>query len=256
MMILFKNLLFLSLLYTTSSAIEIKNLHHAVDVAGKQRMFTQRMLKNYAMIGMENTFGKPDEDLKKIIDTFENHLEALHNYTNNTEIIESTKKIKEIWKPIKISLELTPKKELVLDLQEELERLLKASDNATQLFAKETGERAGVIINISGKQRMLSQRMASLYMLKVWGVQNKKFQEKMDASMKTFETSLTTLQDSKLNTEEINILLKEVEKSFTFFTIMNKTSNAFIPTLIYKKSNDILKDMNSVTKQYVNLKSK
>ena len=92
MMILFKNLLFLSLLYTTSNAIEIKNLHHAVDVAGKQRMFTQRMLKNYAMIGMENTFGKPDEDLKKIIDTFENHLEALHNYTNNTEIIESTKK--------------------------------------------------------------------------------------------------------------------------------------------------------------------
>ena len=252
-MILLKYLLILSLLYSLTYAIEIKNLHHAVDIAGKQRMYTQRMLKDYAMIGMENSFDKPDEDLKKIIANFENHLASLHDYTKNRKIIESTKKVKKLWIPIKKVLEEKPDIKNSLKLQESLELLLQASDDTTHLFAKETGEKSGIIIDISGRQRMLSQRMASLYMLKVWGVKNRNFQEKMDKSMRLFETSLTHLQNSELNTKEITRRLKEVEKSFIFFKIMNKTSNTFIPTLIYKKSNDILKNMNMVTKNYVNL---
>ena len=255
-MVLLKHLLFLSLLYTSSHAIEIKNLHHAVDIAGKQRMFTQRMLKDYAMIGMENSFNNPDKDLKDIIKKFENHLESLHLYTKKKEIRKSTSRVKKLWKPIKKVLEKSPKKETALQLQENLEHLLQASDTTTHLFAKATGEQSGIIIDMSGRQRMLSQRMASLYMLKVWGVKNKSFQDKMDRSMELFETSLIQLQHSKLNTKEISNLLKEVEKSFTFFKIMNKTSNTFIPTLIYKKSNDILKNMNTITHNYVNLKRK
>jgi len=255
-MVLLKYLLFLSLLYTSSHAIEIKNLHHAVDIAGKQRMFTQRMLKDYAMMGMENSFNNPTEDLKNIIKEFENHLDSLHNYTENKAIINSTKRVKKLWIPIKEILKKNPKKETALQLQKSLEKLLQACDTSTHLFAKETGEEAGIIIDISGRQRMLSQRMASLYMLKVWGIKNKNFQKKMDKSMELFESSLKHLQKYKLNTEEITNLLKEVEKSFTFFKIMNKTSNTFIPTLIYKKSNDILKNMNIITHKYVNLKNK
>ncbi|RUM68152.1 MAG: hypothetical protein DSZ07_07330 [Sulfurovum sp.] len=250
-MVLLKHLLFLSLLYSSSYAIEIRSLHHAVDIAGKQRMFTQRMLKDYAMIGMENSFNNPDKDLKEIISKFENHLESLQNYTKNKKIIKSTQRVKKLWIPIKEILQKSPKKEKALPLQESLEKLLQASDSTTHLFAKEEGEEAGIIIDISGRQRMLSQRMASLYMLKVWGVKNKNFQDKMDKSMNLFETSLKHLQHSKLNTKEITDLLKEVENSFTFFKIMNKTADTFIPTLIYKKSNDILKNMDTITHDYV-----
>jgi len=185
-MVLLKHLLFLSLLYSSSYAIEIRNLHHAVDIAGKQRMFTQRMLKDYAMIGMENSFNNPDKDLKEIISKFENHLESLQNYTKNKKIIKSTQRVKKLWIPIKEILQKSPKKEKALPLQESLEKLLQASDSTTHLFAKEEGEEAGIIIDISGRQRMLSQRMASLYMLKVWGVKNKNFQDKMDKSMNLF----------------------------------------------------------------------
>ena len=253
-MILFKHILILSILYSSIHAIEIKSLHHAVDIAGKQRMFTQRMLKDYAMIGMENSFDKPDEDLKKIIIYFENHLASLHDYTKNRKIIKSTNKVEKLWIPIKKILKAKPDIKQALPLQEKLEFLLQISDDTTHLFAKETREKSGIIIDISGRQRMLSQRMASLYMLKVWGVKNRNFQEKMNKSMELFESSLAHLQNSELNTKEISKRLKEVEKSFSFFKIMNKTSNTFIPTLIYKKSNDILKNMNIITKNYVDLK--
>jgi len=94
--------------------------------------------------------------------------------------------------------------------------------------------------------------MASLYMLKVWGVEDPQFKTKLDETMKLFKDSLETLEKSTVNTPEITKLLAKVKRSFIFFEMMNRgKSTKFIPTLIYKKSNEILKDMNSATGLYV-----
>ena len=82
------------LLSSFSYAIEIKNLSVAVDVAGKQRMFTQRMLKDYAMVGLENNFGNPGEDLKKIMGLFDNHLQSLRTFNKDKATEESLAKSK------------------------------------------------------------------------------------------------------------------------------------------------------------------
>jgi nitrate/nitrite-specific signal transduction histidine kinase len=237
-------------------AIEIKNLSEAVDVAGKQRMYTQRMLKDYAMIGLQNSFGNPQEDLKKIMANFENHLDSLIAFNQEPKTEESLLKVKKMWGPIKEALNQPPSKEKAGKMQEDLEALLKQSNEAVGLFAKQTGKESGEIINISGRQRMLSQRMASLYMLKVWGVDDPEFKKKMTASMKLFKDSLERLKASSMNTPKITALLQKAEKSFKFFEIMNKSNSKFIPALIYKKSNEILKDMNTVTGLYAAQESK
>ncbi len=100
---------------------------------------------------------------------------------------------------------------------------------------------------------MLSQRMASLYMLKVWGVKDPKFTQKMDEAMKLFKDSLDKLIGYNKNTAEINTLLNRSKKSFMFFEFMNKSKSKFIPSLIYKKSDDILKDMNKATNLYTEI---
>jgi len=238
------------LLMNFVSAIEIQNLSVAVDIAGKQRMFTQRMLKDYAMTGLKNSFGNPQEDLKKIMTEFEDHLEALIRFNKDQKTKESLKKVKLLWQPIKTALKETPSKAKAGKMQEDLEALLKQSNEAVGLFAKQTGKDSGEIINISGRQRMLSQRMASLYMFKVWGVDDPKFKEKMDKAMVLFANSLEKLMGSDMNTPEITALLNRAKKSFMFFEIMNKSNSKFIPALIYKKSNEILRDMNTVTGLY------
>lgn len=235
-------------------AIEIANIAQAVDVAGKQRMFTQRMLKDYAMVGIGNSFANPSEDLKKVMDEFDDHLESLYAFAKDPETKKSLEHQRSLWEPIKKLLQEKPEKEKAVILQEKLDELLSAADRTTKLFAKQTGKKSGEIINISGRQRMLSQRMASLYMLKVWGIDDPQFKKKMDDAMKLFETSLKKLEASDLNNEEINGLLKKVDKSFSFFKIMNRSSNRFIPSLIYSKSNEILKDMNTVTGLYASQK--
>ena len=239
-----------------ASAIEIKNISEAVDVAGKQRMFTQRMLKDYVMIGLQNTFGNPSEDLNKVMNAFEDHMESLYAFTKDDATKKSIEEAKALWVPIKKVLSAAPSKDTVGKLQNDLEALLKVLNDATGLFAKQTGKKSGEIINISGRQRMLSQRMASLYMLKVWGVDDPQFKEKMDRAMKLFKASLEKLMQSDLNTPEISSLLTKAKKSFMFFEVMNRSSSKFIPALIYKKSNEILKDMNSATGLYAALESK
>jgi nitrate/nitrite-specific signal transduction histidine kinase len=247
----YRNVFLIVVLFGSSLfGIEIKNLSQAVDVAGKQRMYTQRMLKDYAMIGLQNNFGNPQEDLKKIMANFENHLDSLIEFNKEPKTEESLLKVKKMWGPIKEALNEPPSKDKAGKMQEDLEALLKQSNEAVGLFAKQTGKESGEIINISGRQRMLSQRMASLYMLKVWGVDDPQFKEKMTKSMKLFKDSLERLKKSNMNTPEITKLLNRAGKSFKFFEIMNKSSSKFIPALIYKKSNEILKDMNTVTGLY------
>lgn len=61
----FRIVLSFFLLSSLSYTLEIRDLAHAVDVSGKQRMFTQRMLKDYAMVGLENNFGNPRKTLRR-----------------------------------------------------------------------------------------------------------------------------------------------------------------------------------------------
>jgi len=246
----------ISVLATSVSAIEISSSTHAVDIAGKQRMFTQRMLKDYAMVGMGNTYGKPAEDLKKISADFQDHMDSLAAYTKSDEVKKSIEKIEALWIPLKKTLAESPSREKVENLQVDLDVLLKAADDTTKLFAKESGKVSGETVNKAGRQRMLSQRMASLYMLKVWEVEDPQFKTKLDDAMKLFKTSLAELEKSSLNTDEIKALLAKVKRSFMFFEMMSKSKSKFVPTLIYKKSNDILTNMNSATQKYVALETK
>ena len=100
--------------------VEITNLSEAVNIAGKQRMFTQRMLKDYAMMGLENNFGNPKEDLGKVMGLFGEHLNALSRFNEDKATAESLKKVDEMWLPIREALQQPPVQEMAAKMQEDV----------------------------------------------------------------------------------------------------------------------------------------
>ena len=237
-------------------AVEIANDASAINMAGKQRMYTQRILKDYAMAGMGNTFGDPEKDLVSTINAFDDHLKSLQAYAKDAAVKEALSTVEKEWIPLKKILQKTPDVQKAGTLQQKLEALLKASDKVTKMFAKASGKASGELVNMAGRQRMLSQRMASLYMLKVWGVNDPEFKQKLDDALNIFKQSHEKLEKADINTDQTKKLLAKVKRAFMFFEMMNRSKSKFIPSLIYKKSDDILKNMNQVTELYVAEESK
>ena len=248
-----KSILASILLTGVIQAKEINSISEAIDISGKQRMYTQRMLRDYVMIGMKNDYKNPDKDLKKIMDDFQNSLDSLIKFNNDEKTEVALLKVKELWAPVQEELMREPTKENAKRLQEDLEDLLTKSNRAVILFTKQTNEPSGEIINISGRQRMLSQRLAALYLLKAWGISDSKFEIRMNETMDLYKKSLETLKSSDLNTESTKTLLADAEKCFTFLEIMNQSKSTFIPTLIFKKSDQMLNDMDKATKEYTKI---
>jgi len=201
------------------------------------------------MVGMKNKFGSPATDLQKIIADFDDHLQSLIVFNKEQATADSLSKVQKLWEPIKITLSAVPDKSITVKLQASLEELLAQANEATGLFTKQTEEASGEIVNISGRQRMLSQRMASLYMLKAWGIKDDKFTEKMHKTMSLFKASLEKLIKYEKNIPETSKLLEKVKKEFMFFEFTDG-KDTFVPALICRKSDSILKKMNKATGLY------
>lgn len=96
---------------------------------------------------------------------------------------------------------------------------------------------------------MLSQRLASLYMLKVWEVGMD--DAELKKAMEQFSAAQTKLEAFPKNTEEIKTGLAAVDKDFMFFEVLGVSkSKKYIPSLIARSSDKITKKMNEITKLY------
>ncbi|MEA3455568.1 MAG: type IV pili methyl-accepting chemotaxis transducer N-terminal domain-containing protein [Campylobacterota bacterium] len=241
----------IALITNVSAYGSIDNMGDAVNKAGQQRMITQRILKDYALIGMNNIYGDPKKDLPEMIDLFDANLKNLKGFITDKPSLESLDEVSALWEPIKKTLQEAPAKDKAAKLQEDLEALLKAANKSTGLISKSSGETSLEIVNTAGKQRMLSQRMASLYMLKVWDINDPKFEEKLTKAMEEFSKAQETLLASELNSDEINALLAKSGRAFMFFEMTAESdSKKYIPSLINQSANKILKNMNTATELY------
>ena len=231
----------------------ITTVNDAINKAGKQRMLSQRMMKDYSMIGMNIKFGNPSQELDKSSKLFTKTLQELIAYSKDKASSEDLAKVKTLWTPLKTKLLATPEKTKVVEIFALVEALLSASNKATNSITATSKESTGEIINISGKQRMLSQRLGSLYMLKVWNVGMD--ETKLQDAIKEFSTAQEKLLSFPKNSEDIKNGLLAVNKDFMFFEILGASkSKKYIPSLIARSSNKITKKMNDVTQLYVDVK--
>ncbi len=250
--------IFLLLLFISmNTQASYKNVMEAINHAGQQRMLSQRMLKDYALAGMKVNYASSTSDMQDSIKAFDDNLESLKSFESNDAVQGALEKVSAHWTQVKQTLSAPPDKNKAMALEKDIATLQKLSNTVVVQLTKFSGSSAGEIVDLAGRQRMLSQRMAALYALGAWRLNGFKFMPAFKKVVAEFRTAHDKLMKSDLNNDAIRKELAETEKSFKWFEYAAKTnSDKFIPSLILRASSNILKHMNNATRMYAAQSSK
>ena len=188
----------------------------AINKAGRQRMLSQRMAKAYAQLGL----GVLPERSMKILESskvlFELQLAELLEFSPSPDIKALYQELDASWRGYREVLLTAPHNEAGLEIYRSSEAVLKIAHRATAELEKLSGKSAGKLVNISGRQRMLSQRTAKLYMLREWKIPQATDQE-LKTARDEFKQALALLKAAPESTPEVKSHLALAETQWLFF---------------------------------------
>ena len=233
-----------------NSVVKLTKEGKLINLAGKQRMLSQRMAKDYFYAGKKVNKSKALKQLKQSLVYFQRTQKKLNKDIKDEEI-------KNLIAFVDMSLgefDSISKEEysvdngtIILDLSESM---LEGSDYVVQALTK--GKVSNETIDIAGKQRMLSQRIAKYYIAYQAGIKDDNTITQMRESVKEFNSNLKKLLANKDNSKEIQDELKKVEKMwkivYKFYLNIKKGG---LPKIVFSTTDDITSKMNSVVVLYV-----
>lgn len=243
--------------FTLPVAAEITSISSAINKAGRQRMLTQRMVKSYSMIGISVQYVAANEQLSKAIDLFELQLSELKAYPPAKPVLGSLNKVEALWLPFKKILKQPVNRENAKILLETNDELLRAANKVVMELQDVSGSAFGRLVNISGRQRMLSQRLAKFYMLRVWKFENAEIHSQIEQARNEFKGALAELMAAEENSPEVNAKLQDASKQWALFNHgLGLDSDKLVPLIAAMTSEKLLIQMDEITGMYEALATK
>ena len=243
---------------------EESSLKKTINLAGKQRMLTQRMTKLALQIDMNIQKKENLKKLKEMAALYDSTLEDLKK-TTDKEVLKKIAQVEKAWKPfyeeVNHLIEGKKSQEALKYIVEKNEELLHLSDELVKAFeATNTSdnylEKARLhIVNVAGRQRMLTQKMTKEKLLIAKG--EKAYDAKLKETVALFDDALNLLVKgdskkmiSKPSNEKIVAQLKVVSKLWSELKPLyakKKNSPKELATIITKNP-QLLKEMDSMVK--------
>lgn len=246
-------LILLCQLPMAQAATEI-NLAEAINIAGRQRMLSQRIVKSYLQMGQDVRFRVAKGHLKGSIILFEQQLNMLKDFSKDPETLRGLALVEKLWIPVKAIASGPVQRDKAAELRANAEQLLAAAHQVVLILADQSGTQQGHLVNIAGRQRMLSQRMGNLYMLMSWKFEDELYLQDYRAATEEFDNALQELSNANENTPEIGRILAQVRKNWDLYKLSNRMGEGeFVPGLVVRMLDKILLQMNEVTGLYAAL---
>jgi len=228
------------------------NVFKLIDIAGKQRMLSQRIAKDYLYVGKKIAISKADKQLKASLTEFL----KIHNELNS---LISDSEIKNLLDFVSLSLEdlkstsnedfTLDNAQLILDLSESM---LEGNQYIVDSLKRIHKIKESDILEKAAKQRMLSQRIAKYYIAYQSGIKDENTVNSMKDTVKQFSGNLNLLLMNKNNSPKIDKKLKEIDKLWEIVhKFYNNIERGGLPLIVFNTTDNITKKMDELTKLYI-----
>jgi len=230
-----------------------------INLAGKQRMLTQKMSKEVLMVAKGVNAEANSASLKKTVALFDKTLKGLIAgdaslnlpATTDKDILAQLQVVSDLWTPFKASIE---KADLAKVAAENIP-LLKNMNKAVGMFAKASGSKLdpkmAKTINLAGKQRMLTQKMTKELLLIANGIDVEANTVAIKKTATLFESTLNDLI-ANCKKDEIKAQLQVVSKLWADYSPIVTKADVSAEALTKADAANIplLKNMNKAVKMY------
>lgn len=201
----------------SARAAAIADIGEAINKAGRMRMLSQRMAKAYCQIGLDILTPRSEKILDASRQLFESHLAELTAFSPTTDIRESYGEIEKLWKDYKALLAGKPNLENARRIALINEDVLRMAHLATTQLELHSASSVGRLINIAGRQRMLSQRMAKFYQFRQWGITSASMEMEAQVARREFVSALAALEKAPENNAAVKKELELARVQWLFF---------------------------------------
>jgi len=197
---------------------QVTNINDAINKAGSLRYTAHRLGKVYIQIGM----GVDVERSKRILDSaiamYDRRVVELKNYSPTPEIKETYIALEKAWSGYKdLLVGSKPSQEGARKIMAVSDEVVVIANKATGQLAAHSGSTQGGLVNVSGRQRMLSQRLAKYHQAQAWGVAPANAQAEISKAKEEFVQKLDELAAAPINNQAIKDELGLGRQQWMFF---------------------------------------
>jgi len=213
---------------------QIGDSNSAINKAGSLRFQAHRMARLYLQTGMGIETDRSRRQLESVSGLYDRRLIELKNYAPTPEIKETYVSLEKAWigyKDLLFGSKVSP--ENARKIVEVSDQLVAIANKATGQLTSYAGSAQGGLVNVSGRQRMLSQRMSKYFLAVAWGVAPANAQGEINKDKAEFVQKLDELAAAPVNTQAIKDELGLARQQWAFF------ENALAGREVDKKSSQI-----------------
>lgn len=206
------------LLAVSPAMAQITDLNAAINKAGRERMLSQRMAKAYFQLGQGIDVDRSQRVLDSSIALFDRQLVELKNFAPEAHTRQTSQQLEQAWIGYKdVLVGRLPSQELALEVLRRSDQVLALAHQLTAQFEALAATPVGHLVNIAGRQRMLSQRMAKLYQAIHWKLGDETMAAELSKARKEFAAADVELNEAAVNNEAIKRDLRLVGQQWFFF---------------------------------------
>lgn len=189
----------------------------AINKAGRQRMLSQRIAKLHAQLLVNVYTKKALKLMDASVALFDNQLRELKAFSPTPDIRGLYVRLEQLWEPYRSAAYAMPSIASLKQVAQLNEEVLQTAHAATMALEKHSGTESSRLVNLSGRQRMLSQRAAKFYMFRTAGVGGAEVESGLATARKEFQAGLAELKKAPQNSEKIKRQLLLAENQWAFF---------------------------------------